>query len=189
MFAIPIENVTKEQRFIAKTINFGLAYGMGSNKLRDILNAEAERNGTAKYGPQQTKNLVAKYRSAYRRVIDWLDDAGAMAIRKGYSETMYGRKRFFIRPAQGISEEDFEQQMSGIRRQGANAPIQGTNADITKLAMLDIHRELRNNGFSADIIIQVHDEIVVLSRKDEASAVKEVVVASMIEAAQKVISK
>lgn len=184
MFNIPAETVTKEQRFIAKTINFGLAYGMGANKLRDILNAEAEKNGTAKYGPQQTKNLVSKYRKAYQNVIWWLDDNGALAVRKGYSETMYGRKRFFTRPAQGIPEEDFEQQMASIRRQGANSPIQGTNADLTKLAMIDIQRELKNNGFSADIIIQVHDEIVVLARKDEAAAVKDIVVQSMIDSAQ-----
>jgi DNA polymerase-1 len=100
---------------------------------------------------------------------------------------MYGRKRFFIRPAQGIAEEDFEQQVSGIKRQGANAPIQGTNADITKLAMIDIQRELHNNGFSADIITQVHDEIVVLARKPEAEAIKVMMVASMIEAAEQVL--
>lgn len=184
MFNIPIEDVTKEQRFIAKTINFGLAYGMGSNKLRDILNSEAEKNGTSKYGELQTKRLIAKYKNAYQKVIDWLDEAGIAAFRNGYSETMYGRKRFFVRPAQGISQQDYDQQLSGIKRQGANAPIQGTNADITKLAMVDIHRELRNNGFSANIIIQVHDEIVVLARKDEAEAVRSIVVASMIEAAE-----
>lgn len=184
MFSIPIETVTKEQRFIAKTINFGLAYGMGSVKLMDILNAEAEKAGTKKYTTGQTKVLISKYRNAYRKVVEWLDDAGALAYRRGYSETMYGRKRFFTPPQQGSDEESYLQQIASIKRQGANSPIQGTNADITKLAMIDIHKELRNNGFSADIIIQVHDEIVILSRKEEASAVKEVTVAAMIEAAQ-----
>lgn len=187
MFGIDVEKVTKEQRFIAKTINFGLAYGMGSNKLMDILNSEAEKNGSKKYTIGQTKVLVSKYRTAYRKVIDWLDNAGVTAIRRGYSETMYGRRRFFVRPAQGIPEAEYEQQMAGIRRQGANAPIQGTNADITKLAMIEINNELINYGFSAHIVIQVHDEIVLLARKEEAEAVKIVTVDAMIAAAEKVL--
>jgi len=187
MFNIDLDKVTKEQRFIAKTINFGLAYGMGSNKLMDILNAEAEKNGSKKYTQFQTKALVSKYRTAYRKVIDWLDEAGQTAIRKGYSETMLGRKRFFSRPAQGISEGEFDMQMAGIRRQGANAPIQGTNADITKLAMIEIDTELAKYGFSGDIIIQVHDEIVVLARKDQAENIKIIVVDAMIAAGEKVL--
>lgn len=187
MFGIPIEGVSKEQRFIAKTINFGLAYGMGANKLTDILNAEAEKTRSKKYTNGQAKILISKYRKAYSKVVEWLNDAGALAYRRGYSETMYGRKRFFIPPAQGIAEEAYLQQISSIKRQGANSPIQGTNADITKIAMVDVQRELANNGFSGDIIIQVHDEIVILARKQEAEAVKTIVMQAMEEAGQKVL--
>lgn len=187
MFSIPLDKVTKEQRFIAKTINFGLAYGMGSIKLNDILNAEAEKTNSKKYTTHQTKQLISKYRTAYRAVVDWLDGAGSIAFSRGYSETMFGRKRFFTRPAQGISENDYDMQMAAIRRQGANAAIQGTNADITKLAMIDIQREIRNNGFSAHIIIQVHDEIVLISRKEESEAVREITVNAMVEAGEKIL--
>lgn len=187
MFNEPMESITKEKRFIAKTINFGLAYGMGSNKLRDMLNAEAEKNGTKPYSVQQSKTLINKYRSAYKDVVYWLENAGRTAAAKNYSETIYGRRRKFHRPADGIPEEDYDSQMAGIRRQGANSPIQGTNADITKLAMIDIQRELDNNGFSADIIIQVHDEIVVLARKEEAEAVKFIVEASMVSAGEQIL--
>lgn len=187
MFGIQVSEVTKEQRFIAKTINFGLAYGMGSMKLMDILNAEAEKNKTKKYTVQQTKSLISRYRNAYRKVVEWLDNAGQTAYRTGQSETMFGRKRFFQRPKPGIDQDLFDQLVASIKRQGANAAIQGTNADITKLAMLDIHNELKINGFSADIVVQVHDEIVVLARKVEAEAVKEMVVNSMIRCGEQLL--
>jgi DNA polymerase I len=80
-------------------------------------------------------------------------------------------------------------QVSAIKRKGANSPIQGTNADITKLAMLNVQEELQEGGYQANIIIQVHDEIVVLAHKRQAEAVKNVVVNAMKNAALTFLKK
>jgi DNA polymerase-1 len=183
MFNIPSEDVTYEQRFIAKTINFGLAYGMQANKLKDILNKGKPKSQHMSF--RRAQAIMEKHREAYRDVTRWLDQAGKIAYRRGYSETMMGRKRYFSRPEGG----DREGQIAAIKRQGANSPIQGTNADITKLAILNLYEDLRQYNFRADIILQVHDEIGVLAHKSQAEAVKEVVIESMEKSAQEVLKK
>lgn len=185
MFNVAIDKVNKEQRFISKTINFGLAYGMGVNKLKDTLNANSDHI----YTLTEARSLINKYKTTFFKAITYLQDSGNLAYRKGYSETMYGRKRFFERPAQGISEAEYDKQVASIKRQGANAPIQGTNADMTKLAMKDINREIKNYYPSTSIIIQVHDEIVLLARKEEAEAVSILVRDSMEESAKEILKK
>jgi DNA polymerase-1 len=179
MFNIPIEDVSQEQRFIAKTINFGISYGMGPNKLMDMLNREREPKHYLTFG--QVNSIMRKYKTTYHRVNEWLQEAGNLAYRRGFSETMYGRKRFFTRPQGG---PDFENEVASIKRQGANAAIQGTSADITKLAMLNLYHDLRNYHYDANIILQVHDEIGVLAHKSEAEAVKNLVEESMVQSAQ-----
>lgn len=182
MFNVPIANVTTEQRFIAKTINFGLAYGMGTKKLMDTLNAK-KAPGAAKITFNRAKQLMDKYKETYIGVIKWLDAAGKLAYRQGYSETMMGRRRGFLR--NNLSEDE----IAYVKRQGANSPIQGTNADITKLAMLNIYNDLKIYGIDADMILQVHDEIGVLAHKADAENVKSIVVESMEKAAQELLVK
>lgn len=190
MFGISMDNVTKEQRFIAKTINFGISYGMGVGKLMDMLNAEAFKNGTPKLKFMEVKHMLDQYHAAYRKVGQWLAEAGNAAFRQQYSETMYGRKRYFTRPSQNeMSEKEYDNEVASLKRKGANSPIQGTNADITKLAMVAVYNELKDAGYKSDMIIQVHDEIVVLARKDQAESVKEVVEGAMIRAASEIITK
>jgi len=181
MFNVDLDSVTPEQRFFGKTLNFGISYGMGPNKLMDMLNSKVEK----KLNFKQTNQILARYKSTYKMANDWLYNAGNLAYRQGFSTTLMGRKRFFTRPKQG---QDWDKAVGFIKRQGANSPIQGTNADITKLAMLNVHNDLRSYGFDADMILQVHDEIVVLSHKNQSESVKEVVEQSMISAAQEVIS-
>jgi DNA polymerase I-like protein with 3'-5' exonuclease and polymerase domains len=180
MFNMPIEDVTKEQRFIAKTINFGLAYGMGYMKLRDILNVDKHEKD--KISIEATKSLLFRYKSTYKKAIEWLTYAGNAGFARGYSETMLGRRRYFTKPTSGSA--DYDKDVASIRRQAANSVIQGTNADITKLAMLDIYNELNLYGLRGSIILQVHDEIVVLAHERSAETVKEVVEASMINSAK-----
>lgn len=180
MFNVPLDKVTYEERFMAKTINFGIAYGMGPYKLMDMLNAKLPE----KLGFQKVSNIMARYKQTYKKANQWLYDAGNRAYRQEFSETMLGRKRYFTRPTPG---EDFDKIAASIKRQGANSPIQGTNADITKLAMLNLYNDLRTYGFNADMIIQVHDEVVVLAHKKQAESVKIVVEQSMISSAQEVI--
>ena len=190
MFKIPISSVSKEQRFMAKTINFGISYGMGAGKLMDMLNAEASKNGSPKLTYPQVQELLTRYHKTYGKVSKWLAEAGNSAFIKGYSETMMGRKRFYERPdPNALNKNDYAMQTSAIKRKGANSPIQGTNADITKLAMLNVQEELQNGGYQANIIIQVHDEIVVLAHKRQKEEVKGVVVEEMQKAASVFLKK
>lgn len=180
MFSVPLDDVSPEQRFFGKTLNFGISYGMGPNKLQDMLNAKLEKPLTF----QQTNQILKRYKNTYKMANDWLFNMGNLGFRQGYSSTLMGRKRFFTRPKMG---QDYDKVVGSIKRQAANSPIQGTNADITKLAMLTVHDDLRTYGFDASMILQVHDEIVVLARKNQAESVMEVVEQSMIAAAQEVI--
>jgi len=184
MFNIRLEDVTKEQRFQAKTINFALAYGAGRLRLMDMLNFNKSKKDYLSI--QKVTSLVNQYKSTYSRAVQWFYEAGDKAYRLGYSETMLGRKRYFNRPS-GTDAESFGQQVAAIKRQGGNAPIQGTNADITKSAMVNLHNDLDQYGFRAKIIIQVHDEIVVLAHKSNAEGVKQVVEESMLRSAQEIL--
>jgi DNA polymerase-1 len=190
MFKIPISSVTKEQRFMAKTINFGISYGMGTGKLMDMLNAEASKNNTQKLTYPQVQELFTRYHKTYSKVSKWLAESGTSAFINGYSQTMMGRKRFYSRPDPNVLDKnDYDMQVSAIKRKGANSPIQGTNADITKVAMLNVQEELQEGGYQANIIIQVHDEIVVLAHKRQAESVKNVVVEAMKNAATMFLKK
>jgi DNA polymerase-1 len=179
MFNMPIDEVNKEQRFIAKTINFGLAYGMGYTKLRDMLNVTRDKDNQLSI--EDSKSLLFRYKKIYKKAIEWLNYAGNAGFARDYSETMLGRRRYFVKPEAG---PDYDREAASIRRQAANSVIQGTNADITKLAMIDIYDELNMYDLRANIILQVHDEIVVLAHERSAETVKEVVEASMINAAK-----
>lgn len=187
MFGVPIADVTKEQRFAAKTLNFGIMYGMGVDKLKDSLNVENEKSGQPTLNIRQVQSIMSRYKKTYRAATEWLESAGKKAIREGYSETMYGRKRFYERPVSSLDRKAYERKLAGIHRQGANSPIQGTCADITKIAMLSLYNDLKEYGYRGNIVLQVHDEIVVLAHKSQAEQIKEVVVNSMMLAAESIL--
>lgn len=190
MFGIPLDAVTKEQRFMAKSINFGIAYGMGPGKLMDTINSEAHKTGGKQHTFPEVVAMLDRYKATYSGVNRWLREAANKAFMSLESETMYGRKRFYNRPDPNkLEAKEYDRQVGAIKRRGANTPIQGTNADITKLAMLNVHRNLEEGGYRAKIIIQVHDEIVVLAHRRQSEAVKEVVLSSMIESAQLLLKK
>jgi len=188
MFNLPIDSITKEQRFIAKTINFGLVYGMGIDKLRDLLNAKKEE-GQKKLTFDEVKAMYNKYKQTYRGAINWLRETGEQGLAQMYSTTMLGRKRLLFRPVFTGDDEAFNRQLSATKRQAANSPIQGTSADITKLAMLNVYHDLSKYNYRAKMIIQVHDEIVVLAHKNEAISIKDIIIESMMDAAQDVLKK
>ena len=187
MFNMPLENVNKDQRFIAKTINFGIMYGMGVYKLRDMLNAKNRESGTKELTINEVKAIYSKYKTAYSDAITWLRRTGEEAYTKSYSTTMLGRRRVLDRADTSKPEDEFDKQVAAIKRQGSNSPIQGTNADITKLAMLNLHHDLSKYNYRSKMIIQVHDEIVVLAHKNEAESVKMVLEESMLSSAQEVL--
>ncbi len=189
MFNISIDDVTKEQRFIAKTINFGLVYGMGVNKLRDMLNAEGRKNGQKELTDSQVKVLYNRYKQTYSGAINWLKDAGDLGFSQEYSTTMLGRRRNLTKPKFTGDENLYNGLVAGVKRKAANSPIQGTSADITKLAMINLYHDLSKYNYRAKMIIQVHDEIVVLAHKNEAESIKDVVVESMVDSAASVLEE
>lgn len=163
MFGIPIEAVTKEKRFQAKSINFGLMYGRGAKSLAVQLGVPED----AAY------QLLNKYFQNYHRVKAWLDAAGREGVRRGYSETMGGRKRFY----QKLDPEDpsYERQMAYVERQGKNTPIQGTSADMTKIALVYIRDRIKKEGLDATPVHTVHDEIVVEAKESEVEEAAKIV--------------
>jgi DNA polymerase-1 len=163
MFGVPLEQVTKEQRNVAKTINFGLCYGMTAKGLAARLNI----------GGEQAEKFIHAYFRAYPRVKDTLQRLGMQAVRRHYSETLSGRKRYYPRAGSFSAQKSLE-------RKGRNTPIQGTCGDILKKAIQYLMEGLR--PYDARIINLVHDEIVIEVVEHQAAAVKDVVKAEMIRA-------
>ena len=187
MFNVPLEQVTKEQRFIGKTLNFGITYGMKVKKFVDMMNAEANKEGRKNITLKQGSTLLNKYKDTYRTANQYLEAVGLKALREGKTQTRFGRKRSFTPVPTTINPDAYRGQIEAIKRQGANMPIQGTNADITKIAMVNLHHDLKDFGFRGNIILQVHDEIVVLAHKSQAEAIKPMLVQSMEEAGKTLV--
>lgn len=155
IFHCPMDQVTKDMRRKAKTANFGILYGISAFGLAQQL--ECSRT--------EAKQLIDDYFASFYGINMWIEQAKEAARLKGYVETLYGRKRFL---------PDIHSHNATVRafaeRNAVNAPIQGTAADIIKIAMVDIYREMKKRGLKAQMIMQVHDELcfnVPLSEVDE----------------------
>lgn len=154
IYNVPLEAVTKEQRRHAKAINFGLIYGMspfGLTRTTELTLAEAE-------------NFVEAYFRQFPGVKAYLDRARLQAAQQGYVETLLGRRRYF--PT--LKTEKNSAIRNREEREAINAPIQGTAADIMKLAMMRVPRALSEKGLSARLILQVHDELLLECLENEA---------------------
>ncbi len=146
IFGVPLEKVTKEQRRHAKAINFGLIYGMspfGLTRTTDLTLAEAE-------------NFVQAYFRQFPGVKRYLDGSRRQATEQEYVETLLGRRRYFP----GLKNQSNRNIRSREEREAINAPIQGTAADIMKIAMLHLPAALKAAGLSGRMLLQVHDELV-----------------------------
>ncbi len=174
MFKVKLADVSKTQRSQAKAINFGLAYGMGASAL-------ADRIGVTK---DDAEALIKQYFQAYPQVASWLTRAADAASRFGFSETPLGRKRYYDLPNQ--SDPEYKARVAGIERQGKNTPIQGANADMTKLALRFIFDRLQTRN--ARIVNTVHDEIVVEAVAAEAEDIAAIVAEEMRRAGQAFIT-
>lgn len=187
LFNLDMDNISKEQRYAAKTLNFGITYGMKARKFMDMMNAEAIKAGKKEITIKQAGELIDKYRETYKTANNYLDATGWQSIRELKTQTPFGRKRFFKSVPTNIAAKAYKGQIEAIKRQGANMPIQGTNADITKMAMIELHEALRDYGYRGNIILQVHDEIVVLAHKTQAEHIKPMIVDTMVKAGQELL--
>lgn len=147
VFGIPIAEVTKEMRRRAKVINFGILYGMGVNALRKNL------GGTQK----EAAAFYANYFDKFKSIAGYLESTKAFAKKHGYTETLFGRRRYFPNINSSVP---FIQKMA--ERTATNAPLQGTAADIIKLAMKHVHQRLVAEGVEDDVrmLLQIHDELI-----------------------------
>lgn len=164
VFDVLPEDVTPQMRAAAKTINFATIYGIGPFAL-------AQRLGTS---VAEARNFIDQYFERFPGVRRYLDEQIAHAREHGYVETLSGRRRYIPE----IRSDNFSVRQFG-ERAATNAPVQGTAADIIKLAMIDIHRELNAAGAGARMLLQVHDELVFEVPRDEIEETRELVVRLM----------
>ena len=164
IYNIPIDQVTREQRRNAKTANFGILYGISAFGL-------AQQLGCSR---TEAKQLIDGYFAAFPKILAFIEAQKTFAREHLYVETLFGRKRYL---------PDIVSQNATVRafaeRNAVNAPVQGTAADIIKMAMVTIHRELKQRQLKAQMIMQVHDELNFNVPIDEVEQVRAIVVESM----------
>jgi DNA polymerase I len=160
IFGVALSDVTAEMRARAKTINFGTIYGQGAFALSRMLGIPQE----------EAKAFIAEYFQRFAGVRAWLDRQIELARERGYVETIFGRRRYIPE----VRDRNFNTRAFG-ERQAQNAPLQGSAADLIKIAMARLHQALRAGGFSARLLLQVHDELVLEAPAGEVDAVSALV--------------
>jgi len=148
VFDVPLSDVTPAMRRIAKTINFGIIYGMGEYGLAQRTDLSLE----------DARNFIDNYFSRYEKVRDYVEKTKTEAREEGYVSTLLGRRRYF--PELLTSSRAHTGVKRAAEREAINMPIQGSAADILKIAMARLHRALREKDLAARMILQVHDELV-----------------------------
>ena len=169
VFHIPFDEVTDLQRRNAKAVNFGIVYGISSFGLSQDLSIT--RKEAAQY--------IENYFQTYPGIKTFLDESVENAKEHGYAVTLYGRRR----PVPELKSSNFMQRNFG-ERVAMNAPIQGTAADIMKIAMLGVNRELKNRNMKSRLILQVHDELLIEAYQDEVEEVQMILKDQMEHAAE-----
>lgn len=169
VFHIPFDEVTPLQRRNAKAVNFGIVYGISSFGLSQDLSITR----------QEASEYIQQYFATYPGVKQFLDQAVKDAKEKGYVTTLFGRRR----PVPELASSNFMQRSFG-ERVAMNSPIQGTAADIIKIAMIRVWRRLKEEGLSSRLILQVHDELLVETKHDEVSRVEVILHEEMSRAAE-----
>lgn len=156
IFGIDQDKVTSEQRRYAKTINFGLIYGMSEYGLSKSLGIEI----------QAAQHFISRYFSRYLGVHEYMEKIKDQAIQKGYVETLYGRRLYLP----GLQSRNGNERATAFRA-AINAPMQGTASDLIKKAMISVHQWLKQNELSSRLIMQVHDELVLEVPDDETTII------------------
>lgn len=168
VFGVPIDEVTPLQRRHAKAVNFGIVYGISAFGLSEDLGISRK----------EASDFIAKYYDTYKNIKEYLDEQVAFAKENGYVRTMFGR----IRPIPELKSSNFMQRSFG-ERVAMNSPIQGSAADIIKIAMLHVNMKLKELGLKSQLILQIHDELLIETAEDEVETVKKILVDEMMHAA------
>ncbi len=169
VFHVPLDEVTPQLRRNAKAVNFGIVYGQSSFGLSQGLSITRK----------EAEEYIQQYFKTYPGIKAFLDGSVSLAKEKGYSVTLFGRRR----PVPELSSGNFMQRSFG-ERVAMNAPIQGTAADIIKIAMVNVDRRLKQQNLASRLILQVHDELLVETKKEELDAVKTILKEEMMGAAK-----
>ena len=156
VFGVPFDEVTDLQRRDAKAVNFGIVYGISAFGLSQDLNIPQK----------EAQGFIDSYFQTYPKIKEFLDQTVAQAKECGFTRTLFGR----IRPIPELSSSNFMQRQFG-ERVAMNAPIQGTAADIIKIAMIRVHDRLIREGYKSRLILQVHDELLIETAEEEKEAV------------------
>ncbi len=168
VFHIPFEEVTPLQRRNAKAVNFGIVYGISSFGLSEDLSI----------GRKEAAKYIEDYFKTYPGIKTFLDDTVAHAKEMGYVVTLFGRRR----PVPELSSSNFMQRSFG-ERVAMNAPIQGTAADIMKIAMIGVNRRLKEQNLKSRLVLQVHDELLIEAYRPELPEVEKILREEMEQAA------
>jgi len=154
------DEITEAERRKAKTVNFGIIYGMSPYGLSKELNISVE----------EANSFISNFFATYPGVMKWIKENLEFALKNGYVKTLYGRIRKVPQIFSGNSNI-----VEQGKRIAINTPIQGTAADIIKLSMVEIYNELKRNGFKSKIILQIHDELLLEVKEEEINAVTQIV--------------
>lgn len=169
VFKIPLEEVTSTQRSNAKAVNFGIVYGISSFGLSKDLSISK----------QEAKEYIEEYFNTYPSIKNYLDRLVEEAKKLGYSETLYGRRR----PVPELSSGNFMQRQFG-ERIAMNSPLQGTAADIIKIAMINVYKRIEREQLESKLILQIHDELLIETARGEEEAVHRILEEEMTGAAK-----
>ena len=156
VFDVPFEEVSKEQRYRAKTVNFSITYGAGATNLSRQLGIKRS----------EASDIITEYFKEFQGLSRYMTNIVETARKDGFVTTLKGRRRYLrdINSRNGIIR-------SAAERNAVNSPIQGTAADLIKLAMVSIYRIFKERGFKSKMILQVHDELVFDAHKDELDTI------------------
>jgi DNA polymerase-1 len=160
IFNVPPDKVTTEMRRVAKTVNFGVIYGMSDYGLEQA----------TEFSREEAAQFIASYFEKYPKVKEYIEATKSQARERGYVQTVMGRRRYIPE----INSPN-RQVREAAERMAINMPVQGTSADIIKIAMVNLHREMGNRNLRSKMTLQVHDELVFEVPPEEIDLMKELV--------------
>ena len=172
VFHVPLDKVIDEQRSHSKSVNFGIIYGISDYGLSKDLNISRK----------EAKDYIEKYLATYPEVKIYMDSIIKLGERQGYVETLFNRRRYIPE----LNSKNFNIRSFG-ERVALNTPIQGTAADIIKIAMVNIFEEFTKRKLKSKLILQVHDELIVETAEDELQEVKDLLISTMEKAISLII--